>query len=631
MGAKILAKSPGARARAIARARRKEHRSLAPSARPSGRPARDHPRTRAACQLQRARRVVAPRHALPKQKRNHPLPTMLVRMLRTMWRALSALAALLVIGVVVVQTSTHRRLYRAALGDEPAPTFAKPDIAGLFQLRPSHQFWRAAFEVMNANRPDVGDPAKAIAYTSAPKDGVFTKAHLLAKADILPRVVDELKAKHAQVLKLLPELKPNVVYKPDTSGIVFVGGGRFLWLAYLLVLLLRDTGLKLPVEVVMPTYKDYEEEVEFCTLVLPQHDASCVVVPDVLGPLVMLTWSKKLASYQFKSLALMVLLFQNVLLVDADNMLLKLPDALFASEVFERHGMVTWPDYWRRVILPVFYDIAGVGVDEALRTRVNRLPLDPPVAVGEEEAPHVPYHDLDGAIPDLLTELGQLLINKATHSKTLLLLMYYNMYGPNLYYRLLSLGDQGEGDKDTFPAAAHVARQPFYQVKSFIKTFGYVGDDGGFKGVAMGQKDAIVDYALYQKKIGEVPQGLVQDRIKYLQDTINLAFGENGEVDLFTIHCNYPKLDPVILMEQGGLYDKDKKVLKHRMYGGIKVARKAVREGRLVDIEEDFELLQWKNMKLAICDRKYVFPHLAGKNRDDICTFIANQVHKLSE
>ncbi|KAK7679537.1 Golgi alpha-1,2- mannosyltransferase [Cerrena zonata] len=50
--------------------------------------------------------------------------------------------------------------------------------------------------------------------------------------------------------------------------------------------------------------------------------------------------------------------------------------------------------------------------------------------------------------------------------------MYYNYYGPDYYYPLLSQGAAGEGDKETFIAAAHKLKLPYYQVKEFNREFG---------------------------------------------------------------------------------------------------------------------------------------------------------------
>lgn len=554
----------------------------------------------------------------------------MISVTRGIWRSiLGAVFIVLVFTTYRLSTSSH--LYSPLFSTDQPVLVPKPDIIG-YKAKPHHQFWADLFVVLNANKPELPSVETAIEYRKdAPKDGVKTKQNLANRATISKETIKELQQKHKQVLNDLPELT-KVVYHPETSGIVLVGGGKFSWLAYLSVLSIRDTGCKLPVEVVLPKYDDYEKEIHYCSELLPKLNARCVVVPDVLGPSVMLEWGNKLANYQFKSLALMVSSFQNILLVDADNILVKSPEPLFASQLFKDYGMVTWPDYWERTIAPDFYEVAGVKVDEKTRSRYNRYPMDPKIKLTDEDVDQVPYHDLEGAISDLSSESGQLLINKATHSKTLLLSLYYNIYGPKIYYKLLSLGEQGEGDKDTFPAAAHVAGEKYYQVKSFIKTFGYADLDNKFQGVAMGQKDPLLDYELFQKKAVAPLRGKnmgMQEQVDLLKKVSREDFGEDG-LPLFTIHCNYPKLDPLTLMDRDDLYDKEKAVLKYRIYGGLKYKKPTVKDGKLTEIEEDFELQQWKNMKMALCDRKYEFTHFNSKNIDKVCELVKNQVTKLS-
>lgn len=284
---------------------------------------------------------------------------------------------------------------------------------------------------------------------------------MLSKANISKETFNEFKQKHDSLLKELPPVISEVTYKPNSSGIIYVGGGKYSWLSYILLLALRETGSKLPVEIMLPTINDYEKELEFCDDLLPRLNASCVVIPSSLGSSVMSFWSNKFSSYQFKSLALMTTSFQNVLLLDSDNIVIENPDTFFESKLFREFGMITWPDYWERTISPLFYNISGVEVNERRRIRYNRLPfqVSPDDNLTKEESEEVPYHDLDGTVPDLSTESDQLFINKATHGRTLLLSLYYNIYGPGLYYKLFSLGEKGEGDKDTFSAAATVVNK----------------------------------------------------------------------------------------------------------------------------------------------------------------------------
>lgn len=73
--------------------------------------------------------------------------------------------------------------------------------------------------------------------------------------------------------------------------------------------------------------------------------------------------------------------------------------------------------------------------------------------------------------------------------------MYYNTYGPDYYYPLLSQGAAGEGDKETFIAAAHKLNLPYYQVQEFNREFGPKdGTTNKHLYFAMGQYDPIIDY-----------------------------------------------------------------------------------------------------------------------------------------
>lgn len=513
-------------------------------------------------------------------------------------------------------------------------------IVGQAKSDPRHQFWDKIFDLFNEGKIDLPDLNldDAVKYVD-PKEqlqGAKTEKVLLSKAVVNPEVHNALKAKHALVMNKLPKKLDKTTYKANSNGVVLIGGARFSWLSYLSLLSLRKTGCNLPVEVIMPLHDDFVREREFCTQVLPRLNAACVVLPDVLGASVMNKWSEGIAKYQFKSLALMVSSFQNVLLLDSDNVILENPEKIFQSELFKTYGMVTWPDYWERTISPEYYEIADIPVNSMKRLRYNRFPLalDANVKINietKETEDNTPYHDLEGSIPNLSTESGQFLINKETHSCTLLLSMYYNMLGPKLYYKLFSLGEQGEGDKDTFPAAAFVCKDKFYQLKSFILTLGYVDHSGNFQGVAMGQKNPLTDYEHFQanfnkfqssKEMKALPLDKQIENIKKIEEEF---FSQHSSASpLFTIHCNYPKLDPLVLMGRDDLFDLEQKRLKYRMYGGLTYKDPIIKDKTL-----DFELEQWKNMGKALCEDSIYFVHLKDYNMEEICEFINNQIRFL--
>ena len=513
----------------------------------------------------------------------------------------------------------------------------------------AHTFWKGIFDTFDKYKMDLGqDPENAVSYVDKlkQKQGPLNKEVLLSKAIVSSELMKHLKEKHSGVVEDLPSVMPGSVYNKGSKGVVIIGGGKFSWLAYLALVQLRNVGSKLPVEIVMPSRADYEKELEFCENTLPEMQASCVVLPDVLGEAVMK--NRKFASYQFKALALVVTSFEHILLLDSDNMIVSNPDEIFESKLYHQYGMITWPDYWKRTISPLFYDVAEIEVNENKRVRYNRFPLynAPNVRSNiytDQEREEVPFHDLQGSIAELSTESGQLIINKHTHGKTILLALYYNFYGPNLFYKLFSLGEQGEGDKDTFVAAAVVTRQDYYQVKSFIKTFGYADSDDKFQGVSMGQRNPLIDRKHYEDHVLALLEKdsfkslSIADQIEQMKKFENEDFDQHNSIPLFTVHCNYPKLDPKLYMSSDDLYDKKEKKLKYRLYGNLKYTKEVVKDGETGTeastdkVQIDFELQQWQHMQDILCLKKIYFTHFIDNDMNELCQFIENQVAWLSK
>ena len=242
------------------------------------------------------------------------------------------------------------------------------------------------------------------------------------------------------------------------NGIVTVAGGSYFPPAILSIRMLRKTNSSLPVQVFLRNKSDYEKKI--CQEVLPALNAECFVIQDHLrkdNPV-------QVEHYQLKVLAILFSSFESVLYLDSDCMALLDPTELFDSEPFLSTGLVSWPDYWIATEDPVFYRIAG-------------LPSFPK------------------GIPARSSEAGQILISKQTHLTTLLLAAYYNIYGPGTYYPILSQGAAGEGDKETFLAAAVVLDNPYYRVRHRLGTVGYHEADRQFHGTAMAQYHPGDDYA----------------------------------------------------------------------------------------------------------------------------------------
>lgn len=565
---------------------------------------------------------------------------MLVSNPRLKGKVIGALVVFFILLLLLRNSQAIRSKYTNH-GDDLNLAEAKPMIGNNMKADPSYEFWSKVFTIIKNNQPEltpeeIENAVQYIQVESYPSNRL-TKDQLLAKAVVSDTAFKEFKLKHERLLKELPDELSQATYKKGSKGVVIIGGLKFSWLGYLSLKSLRATGSTLPVEIIMPTYKDYENEAHFCLRILPKLGARCVVVPDVFGPDVSLNWS--FAKYQYKSLALMVSSFQHVILLDSDNVAVQDPEPIFNSEVYKKNGMITWPDYWPRVITPRFYDIAGVKVNENKRVRFSNFNLlvskSTSSNLNDEEKNQVPFHDLEGALPDVSTESGQLVINKGTHGKTLLLSLYYNVCGPNLYYQLFSLGDPGEGDKDTFPAAALITNQPYYQINSGVRTFGYVDNLGKFQGVAIGQKDPIADYNYYEKKWFKTfkddnQNSDINAQIQYIEKNKNVPVTERDDIPLFTVHCNYPKLDLETLMSRKDLYDIENNRLKYKFYGDYTYKRKVIQNGEKTTVDVNFELDIWQEIKTTLCDKKIKFAIYANADMDHVCSFLNNQVNWLS-
>ncbi|KAH3671838.1 hypothetical protein OGAPHI_000024 [Ogataea philodendri] len=501
---------------------------------------------------------------------------------------------------------THEKLYDN-LSDEDREKMrlinqpSKDDPMGL-KLALGVNFYKSVFEVLEKGKPKVApltnykstDRIYHAGYEVIGEGPALSKEYLSGFLQLSKSEIDSMKKSHGYVVRNLPDTYPAGFY--SGNGVVYVGGGKFNWLALLSIKTLRSVGSKLPVEVLIPKLDEYE--IDLCSTIFPALDARCIYMPKQLGDEISSRFS--FFGYQYKALALMLSSFENVLLLDADNTPLHAPDNLFETEPFISTGMVIWPDYWKRSTSPAFYDIVNIEIDESHRLSKgfqeygrHVIPNSPP-----HQAP--PLHQLRGAIPDPSSESGQLMISKKTHTRVMLLSLYYNMYGPNHYYPLLSQGSDGEGDKETFIAAAHVLKKPFYQVKKIIKSIGrWV--DFQFTGSAMGQFNSHDDYELYKK---------YEDSDEQVYDIPNLLF----------LHSNFPKLDPWSLKEDEVTYNPATGK-RDRLYG----------TGYLDALGFDFELVQWENMKFFICDLKLHPKLFADRDIDheELCTEIKEHLVKL--
>ncbi|AET41419.1 alpha-1,2-mannosyltransferase MNN5 Ecym_8128 [Eremothecium cymbalariae DBVPG len=356
---------------------------------------------------------------------------------------------------------------------------------------------------------------------------------------------------------------------PKEAGIVTVGGGKYSILALTMLRALREHGTKLPVEVLIP--EGDIGDIHFCRAIR-KWNAECILLPKALPNTVSKLHDFK--SYETKLAALLLSSFKDVILIDADNIPIKPLDDVFESEPYKETGLILWPDIWRRQTAPVFYEIADIDIDFRNRIRNSYDDLSPPSRYKNPDVPndakynmaHVPLHDLAGAIPDLSSESGQLLVNKGKHLSTLLLALYYNYYGEQWFYQMSSLGTSGQGDKETFIFAAHALKKPYYQVKNPLLFDGYFGDDGSFKGVGLLQHDFTQDYANWKKAKEYMTENIAHLGTYNSDYNVNQDFKDEmlhhkdfDGVDIMFIHASFHKLIPWDLYREKIYLDKSGK------------------------------------------------------------------------
>lgn len=386
---------------------------------------------------------------------------------------------------------------------------------------------------------------------------LFTKEYLLSVLDIPPETAQNLKKSHhgfvhEHIDRLINKVKistfgivlessPEWEEYAGSCGYVLIGGGKYSWLSFLVVKQIRATGSTLPIEVFIPSAEEYEER--FCEEVLPRHNARCNVLDSGLHAHILEHF--KVKGYQFKMLSILTSRFENVMYMDSDLFPMKDVEFLFESKLFKETGLFLWPDHWARTTNPLFHEIAEHPVLEK-KIRYSKYDIAQAESKNEELPELLSYdflnsnfHDFEGSLPNPTSEAGILLVNKTSHKRTLLLALYYNIFGPDFYYPLMTQGGAGEGDKETFIAAAVVMNEPYFQT---LKQFSWIGynsqDEGRFVSKALGHYD---------------PTTSKED---------------SKDARLLFMHCSYPKYYTDWFYNNHDLIYKDEKT-HIRMYEGI--------------------------------------------------------------
>jgi alpha 1,2-mannosyltransferase len=284
--------------------------------------------------------------------------------------------------------------------------------------------------------------------------------------EVAEEEIESLKENHETFVQSLRHLAPKLPFKRNTKGIVITSQGSKFGVAATVVVMLRNVGSRLPVQLFLDSAS--EEEYQKCRDTLAGMQVECLNMDEFLQLPPNSTVMKKphIEAYQYKPLSIIFSSFQDVLFLDADAFPIRNPDHLLATEPYKTHGLVTWPDFWLPTISPLFYKIAGATM------------------------PNV-------TIESRSSESGVMLYNKARHSDSLLLAAYYNFYGRKFYYQLHSQGAWGSGDKETFMQSALVLGNPYWQVTTPPKEI----TDGSINwGSGIWQADPEQDWKLQRQR-----------------------------------------------------------------------------------------------------------------------------------
>lgn len=442
------------------------------------------------------------------------------------------------------------------------------------------KFYSALFQAIQDGRPEntlnmdaVRDKEKCKAGDIGAFNADFEKSsyeNLDACLHLDEDQINMLSKKHAKFVETIKSWKfsESDIDKlfPEDSGIVTVGGSKYSVISLTMLETLRNRGSTLPVEVIIPPGDEGDDE--YCDSVLPKLGARCVYMSQRLPKEV--AKGVTIERYQNKIIGLLLSSFKNVMYVDADCLPLKSLDTVFDSPAYSKHGLILWPDIWKRFTAPSFYKIANIPLNLNKRVRFGPDDLSPVSRYEPSSEPSsvrmlkkVPLHDLEGTVPDPTTESGQMIINKAKHLPSLLLSAYYNIHG-DWYYKLLSQGTSGEGDKETIIAAAHALKLPYYQVKTDIKFDGFF-DHEGFHGISLYQQDFQQDYQAHKKAARWVTRH-TKEISEYEQNYdvkkqfVEKLLNPNGkEIESLFGHISYHKFEPLELAEKQVYVDKSGK------------------------------------------------------------------------
>jgi hypothetical protein len=234
-----------------------------------------------------------------------------------------------------------------------------------------------------------------------------------------PERLEELTFRKASehFIKEIPEYPGGFA---GTGIIICAGGIRYLTCAWVCISMLRKVSCRLPIEIWHIGKRELSPEI--CTL-MAKHGVVFKDATELRG----FTSGRILNGWPLKAYAILHCRFENVFLLDADNVPVRDPEYLIRSRQFKETGAIFWPDFGRLGPSRSIWRICGVRYKD------------------ESEF-----------------ESGQILVNKARCWRALSLALWYNEHADYYYQHI-------HGDKETFHMAFRKVKQPYSMTKNPIE------------------------------------------------------------------------------------------------------------------------------------------------------------------
>ena len=413
------------------------------------------------------------------------------------------------------------------------------------------EFWKQMSALLASATPKCHPPrklctAKPIGFDRVDSTTDATPQKCYSMSDEGIRAMQE---SHKRIVEGIETNSPKMSYVNGSRGLVTTAGADYLPNVVISLRMLRKTGCQLPMEVFLSTQREWETYI--CDTVLPELNAKCIVQSSQLRTTAN---TEPPSRYQNKIVAILTSSFEELLFIDADCFPIKDLSPIFDSEPFLSKRLITFPDYWATTASQIYYDII------------------------QRPYPALTAHQT--------TESGEMFVSKRSHKKTLLLAMYYNHFGKKFYYPLLSQGASGEGDKDTFLAAAVFFNESYYSVHKSVRSLGHIVN-GHLDGSAMIQFDPVEDYIAATAEHG-IP---------------------TSDPHIMFVHNNYPKINPRLIWNEHAHIVHDSKGNFRRPW----TAEKELLDSFGFDVQRS----HWEEILWVACNLEDKFQ--AWQGVDEIC------------